>query len=129
MVYSTATRRTALRFGCALAAAAALAAPALVSATGPLYGSTYPSKASTKLFRGVGNVLFCWVELPLEINREIQNTDNVSGVFVGTGQGLWYTVRRFALGAVDVATFPVDVYDNNYQSVQRTEFPFIDEVE
>jgi putative exosortase-associated protein (TIGR04073 family) len=98
-------------------------------AVGPLYGSTYFSKVFSKLGRGVGNVFFCWVEVPIEINQNVQNTDNVSGAFVGGFTGLWYTIRRFGLGVVDVVTFPVDVYGNNYQSIQRTEFPFIDEVE
>ena len=106
----------------------AAAAPAFAG-RGPLYGSTYPSKVGGKLGRGLGNVFFCWMEFPLEINRETQNTDPVSGTAVGLGQGLWYTARRFALGAVDILTFPIDTYGNNYQSIQRTEFPFIDEVE
>lgn len=100
-----------------------------VQAAGPLYQSTYPSKITNKLGRGLGNILFCWAEIPLEINREIQNTDPVTGFFVGGGQGIYHTVKRLGLGVVDVVTFPVDIYGNNYQSVQRTEFPFIDEVE
>ena len=98
-------------------------------ATGPLYRTTYPSKITNKLGRGLGNVLFCWAEVPLEINREIQNTDPVTGTIVGLGEGLYYTGQRLALGLVDIVTFPVDIYGNNFQSVQRTEFPFIDEVE
>lgn len=100
-----------------------------VEAAGPLYGSTYPSKIAGKFGRGLGNIAFCWTEVPIEINREVQNTDPVSGFFVGLGQGIWYTVRRLGLGVADVVTFPVDVYGNNYQSIQRTEFPFIDDVD
>lgn len=105
----------------------ALVAPAF--AAGPLYRTTYPSKVSNKLGRGLGNIVFCWVEIPIEMNTEIQNTDLVTGSFMGFWQGLYFTGQRFVLGAVDVVTFPVDLYGNNYQSVQRTEFPFIDEVE
>ena len=105
----------------------ALMGPAL--AVGPLYGSTYPSKITSKLGRGLGNLLFCWVEIPIEINEEIQNTDPVTGTAVGLGEGLFYTVQRLGLSVVDIVTFPIDVYGNNYQSIQRTEFPFIDEVE
>lgn len=100
-----------------------------VRATGPLYRSTYPSKISYKLGSGLGNILFCWAEIPLEINEEIQNTDPVTGSVVGLGKGIYYTGQRLVLGVVDVVTFPIDVYGNNYQSIQRTEFPFIDEVE
>ena len=113
--------------GIVLILTVALAAP--VSATGPLYGSTYPSKITNKFGRGLGNILFCWAEIPLEINEEIQNTDLVTGSIVGLGKGIFYTGQRLVLGAVDVVTFPVDLYGNNFQSVQRTEFPFIDEVD
>ncbi len=106
----------------------ALSAPK-VDAAGPLYRSTYPSKITNKLWRGVGNVAFCWVEIPLEINKEIQNTDPFTGSVVGFFTGLFYTGQRFVLGAVDIVTFPIDVYGNNFQSIQRTEFPFIEEVE
>ena len=121
------------KLGVAAAAALALvllaAAPAGVHATGPQYKQTYPSKVFTKLWGGVSNVLFCWAEVPYEINREIQMTDNFTGAVVGLGRGTYYAVRRAGLGAVDIVTFPVDIYSNNYESIQRTDFPFIDEVE
>jgi putative exosortase-associated protein (TIGR04073 family) len=115
--------------GLALGALLAVVAPSAAQARGPLYGTTYPSKVTGKLWGGVSNVVFCWVEMPIEIIREIQNTDPFTGSVVGFFTGLWYTVRRFGLGLVDVVTFPLDVYGNNYQSIQRTDFPFIDEVE
>ncbi len=98
-------------------------------AAGPLYGSTYPSKITGKLWRGVGNVLFCWCEVPYEINHEVQNTDIFTGSIVGFFKGIYFTGQRLVLGIVDVVTFPIDIYGNNYQSIQRTKFPFIDEVE
>ncbi len=104
-------------------------APQEAEARGPLYRTNYPSKITYKLWSGMGNVLFSWCEIPIEVNREIQNTDPFTGTFVGAGKGLWYTGRRFVLGAVDVVTFPVDLYGNNWQTIQRTEFPFIEEVE
>lgn len=113
----------------ALAVAAFVSMTSVADAAGPLYGSTYPSKITNKLGRGLGNTVFCWVEIPLEINEEVQNTDPFTGFFVGGGKGIWYTIRRLGLGVVDIVTFPIDVYGNNYQSIQRTEFPFIDEVE
>lgn len=96
---------------------------------GPLYGLGYPSKIGGKLWRGVSNIAGCWLEYPLEINKHIQNTDPLSGSVVGLGTGTWYTIRRLGLGVVDTVTFPIDVYGNNYQSIQRSEFPFIDEVD
>jgi putative exosortase-associated protein (TIGR04073 family) len=115
--------------GTALLAIGLVLAPAVAPAAGPLYGSTWPSKVTGKLGRGIGNVLFCWVEIPIEINEEVQNTDPFTGSIVGLVEGIWYTIRRFGLAVVDIITFPIDIYGNNYQSIQRTEFPFIDEVE
>lgn len=106
----------------------ALGAPE-AKAEGPLYRSTYPSKITYKLGSGLGNVLFCWAEIPLEMNEEIQNTDPFTGTIVGFFKGLYFTGQRLVLGVVDIVTFPIDLYGNNYQSIQRTEFPFIDEVE
>ena len=103
--------------------------PNIADARGPLYRTTYPSKITSKFWGGFSNVMFCWVEVPIEINREIQNTDPFTGCVVGFGKGLWFTGQRFVLGAVDMITFPFNIYGNNYQSIQRTEFPFIDEVE
>ncbi|MDK2972816.1 MAG: hypothetical protein PWP23_2571 [Candidatus Sumerlaeota bacterium] len=112
-----------------LALGLAIAAPHQASAGGPLYRTTYPSKVTHKLWSGVSNIFFCWCEIPIEMNREIQNTDPFTGTFVGLGQGIVYTGRRLGLGVFDVVTCPFDIYDNNYQTIQRTEFPFIDEVE
>ncbi|MEQ8822119.1 MAG: exosortase system-associated protein, TIGR04073 family [Sumerlaeia bacterium] len=119
--------RLAAAFAVLLASAAL--APSVTDARGPLYGVTYPSKITGKLWSGVSNCLFCWSEIPIEINSEIQSTDPFTGSVVGLGKGLYFTGQRLVLGVVDVVTFPIDVYDNNYQSIQRTEFPFIDEVE
>ncbi|MCB2156043.1 exosortase system-associated protein, TIGR04073 family [bacterium] len=121
--------RIRLLFSALILAAGLLFVPTQAHAEGPLYGSTYTSKISGKLVRGAANIGFCWCEVPIEINREIQNTDPFTGSFVGFGKGLWYTGRRLVLGVVDVVTFPIDLYGNNYQSIQRTDFPFIDEVE
>ncbi|MGF1573317.1 MAG: exosortase system-associated protein, TIGR04073 family [Sumerlaeia bacterium] len=118
-----------LAFTFTLLGVAMFVTPSVADARGPLYGSTYPSKITGKLWGGVSNVLFCWVEVPIEINREIQKTDPFTGSVVGFAQGIYYTGKRFWLGTVDTVTFPVDIYKNNYQSVQRSEFPFIDEVE
>ena len=121
--------RTRLLIAAGIFAVAFAFAPRQADARGPLYRTTYPSKITYKLWSGVGNVFFSWVEIPIEMNHEIQDTDPFTGTFIGFGKGLYYTGQRFVLGAVDVVTFPVDLYGNNFQSIQRTEFPFIDEVE
>src|SRR6056297_1370202 len=106
------TKTTRQRFLLAAVAFAVLVAftPNHADAGGPLYRTTYPSKITHKMWSGVGNMLFSWCEIPIEINREIQNTDPFTGSVVGFGQGLWYTGQRFVLGLVDTVTFPVDIY-------------------
>lgn len=121
--------RVRLVLAAMIVAVAFAATPQIADARGPLYRHTLPSKMTYKLWSGVSNTLFCWTEIPIEINREIQNTDPFTGSVVGLVQGIVYTGRRLGLGIVDIVTFPVDIYGNNYQTIQRTEFPFIDEVE
>ncbi len=118
----------AIVLGIFAAALLAMAPPTAEAGRGPLHGLTYPSKIGAKLIRGIGNIAFCWVEVPIEINEEIQNTDPLSGTIVGLGEGIFFTGKRAVLGVADVVTFPIDIYGNNFQSIQRSEFPFIDEV-
>src|SRR5690606_34091091 len=96
--------RSLLRWGLMGLAMAILMmlAPTEAAAKGPLHGTTYPSKITTKLWSGISNTLFCWVEIPIEINREIQSTDPFTGFFVGAVKGIWYTGRRLVLGVVDI---------------------------
>jgi putative exosortase-associated protein (TIGR04073 family) len=82
-----------------------------------------------KLWRGLVNIPFCVSEIPIEINREVQNYDPFGGTLKGLTQGFYYTGVRLVWAVHDVVTFPIDTLGNNYGSKMRSEFPFIDETE
>ena len=93
---------------------------------GPLYRTTRFSRMTHKLWRGLVNIPFCFTEIPIEINREVQNLDPFGGTVKGLAQGVYYTGHRLVFAAVDVVTFPFAL-GNNYGTQMRSEFPFLDE--
>lgn len=94
---------------------------------GPLYRTNRLSRMTHKFWRGVVNIPFSVVEIPIEINREVQNYDPFGGTVRGLGQGTYRTGERLLWAVVDVVTFPVDIWGNNYGTKMRSEFPFLDE--
>ena len=60
------------------------------------------------------NTVFFWAEVPKEVNRDWQNVDPLTGVFTGTGKGLYKGAQRFGAGIYEMVTFPVDT-PANYQ--------------
>lgn len=58
-----------------------------------------------KLFRGVHNVLFGWVEIPKTIMLDTAYVDPFTGFFTGLVHGTARTVERTGIGAVEVLTF------------------------
>lgn len=109
------------------AAALATLAPTPAPAAGPLYRTTPYSRITHKFLRGLINIPFCVTEIPIEINREWRSYDPVGGTLKGLVQGFYFTGERLVLAVVDVVTFPIDVWGNNYGTKMRSEFPFIDE--
>jgi putative exosortase-associated protein (TIGR04073 family) len=77
-------------------------------ARGPFYPESVPARASRKFARGFLNTVFFWAEIPKEVNRDWQNIDPLTGVFTGTGKGLYKGAQRFGAGIYEMATFPVD---------------------
>lgn len=94
--------------------------------TGPFYGVASPSRMSRKLFRGVGNVVFGFMELPLTINREIARLDPVTGAVTGTIKGTARTAARMGVGAFEVVTFPIPT-PRDYRPIIKPEFVMQDE--
>ncbi len=94
---------------------------------GPLYRTSRFSRMTHKLWRGLVNIPFCFVEIPIEINREVQNYDPFGGICKGLAQGVYYTGHRLVWAVHDVVTFPFDDLRNNYGTKMRSEFPFLDE--
>ncbi len=79
---------------------------ATATATGPLYKTTRASKMSNKFLCGVINIPFSFMEIPKALNKNIKNTDYFTGIFVGLGEGVYKTSKRFSYGVVEVLTFP-----------------------
>ena len=97
-------------------------------ATGPLYGVTKETKMTRKLLRGFLNIPFCVMEIPLEINKEIQLTDPFTGFWVGLVNGSVKTWKRGVTGVWEVLTFPIEVPEG-YKPLCDPEFPMMDIVD
>ncbi len=97
-------------------------------ATGPLYGVKKETKMTRKLLRGLLNIPFSVVEIPLEINEQVQTTDPFTGFFVGLGRGTAQAWKRCMVGIFDVVTFPIEVPEN-YNPISDPEFPMMDIVD
>jgi putative exosortase-associated protein (TIGR04073 family) len=85
-------------------------------ARGPFYSESVPARASRKFARGFLNTVFFWAEVPKEVNRDWQNVDPLTGVFTGTGKGLYKGAQRFGTGIYEMATFSCDS-PANYQPI------------
>jgi putative exosortase-associated protein (TIGR04073 family) len=85
-------------------------------ARGPFYSESVPARSSRKFARGFVNTIFFWAEIPKEVNRDWQNVDPLTGVFTGTGKGLYKGAQRFGTGIYEMVTFPYDS-PANYQPI------------
>ncbi|MBX7246032.1 MAG: exosortase system-associated protein, TIGR04073 family [Candidatus Sumerlaeaceae bacterium] len=85
-------------------------------ARGPFYSESVPARSGRKFTRGFLNTVFFWAEIPKEVNRDWQNVDPLTGVFTGTGKGLYKGAQRFGVGVYEMVTFPVDT-PANYQPI------------
>lgn len=74
-------------------------------ARGPFYTESTGAKKSRKFTRGVVNTLFFWAEIPKEVNRDWRNVDPMTGVFSGTGKGIYRGGQRFGAGVYEMVTF------------------------
>jgi putative exosortase-associated protein (TIGR04073 family) len=85
-------------------------------ARGPFYSESIPARSSRKFTRGLLNTVFFWAEIPKEVNRDWQNVDPLTGVFTGTGKGIYKGAQRFGVGVYEMVTFPLDS-PANYQPI------------
>ncbi|MBI4431753.1 MAG: exosortase system-associated protein, TIGR04073 family [Candidatus Omnitrophica bacterium] len=69
--------------------------------------ASYTEGVAQKLGRGVGNVIYSPLEIPLRVDHEITSDDYVYGVPKGALKGIVYAVGRLTVGAYEVATFPI----------------------
>ncbi len=64
-----------------------------------------------KFGRGVGNVLFGWLEIPATTYERWDERDTISSFFGGVAIGVVRGVARTAVGAFEIVTFPLPVPD------------------
>lgn len=94
-------------------------------ARGPFYPESVPARSARKFARGFVNTVFFWAEVPKEINRDWQNVDPLSGVFTGTGKGVYKGAQRFGAGVYEMVTFCKDS-PAQYQPLVYPETPLED---
>jgi len=63
-------------------------------------------RPAEKLGRGITNVAFCFLELPMAWTEVSEDKGALAGLTYGTLRGVIYTVARIGVGVVDVVTFP-----------------------
>jgi len=94
----------------------------------PLYARDY--NPLSKFARGMVNVGFGWLEIPRQMVKvKAAEGDEISGefagIFWGPLKGLCYFIGRSAIGAYELATFPIPTY----KPLVRPEYIFDDEYE
>ncbi len=73
----------------------------------PAVYAGYTGAIAQKFSRGVGNVIYSPLEIPLQVSQEITTEDYVYAIPKGLLQGFFYAVGRFVVGAYEVLTFPI----------------------
>ena len=125
-------KQSARRVAIALAATFALSAWFGVAESeareGPLYKHSKSAKMTRKLFRGVGNTLFCWAEIPKSVFRKSYSTDIFTGVFYGIGEGIENGGKRLGYGVWETVTF-YSPGQREYRPYMEPEFVLMDVVE
>ncbi len=79
--------------------------------------------AKDKFNRGFSALALGWLELPGTILEESRASNPVQGLVVGTIKGAFRTVRRVAVGAYEVITFPAAV-PADYEKIVEPEYPW-----
>lgn len=66
-------------------------------------------KMMTKLGRGVLNIVTCWLEIPRNVAIQWEQTDPITGLFVGGAKGIGWGFARLVTGAYETLSFPFPV--------------------
>ena len=64
-------------------------------------------KPAWKLSRGIANVLFSPLEIPMKWHDVQRQEGGIVGITYGTLKGLIYMAARIGVGFVDIFTFPI----------------------
>ena len=60
-----------------------------------------------KLGRGVSNVVFSPLEIPLRVGKDMEQMDPIAAFFSGSLKGVAWGCARLVAGAFDIATFVI----------------------
>ena len=72
--------------------------------------------STRKLSRGLSNILYCWIELPVTLWRANESDAQATEAIVnGTIQGLERTGTRLVYGLYEVVNFPRPIYKDSYR--------------
>ncbi len=74
-------------------------------------GETWALKPVEKLGRGIANVAFGALEIPMKMWDVNQSMGGIAGITYGPLKGVAYTVAREVVGVVDIVTFLVPLPD------------------
>ena len=85
------------------------------SLAGPVYAMNFSGPAK-KLSRGAKNLVTFPAELPYRMKMESKNLGPGEGLIYGFFEGLGMMVVRAAAGAIEVATFFIQI-PNNYKPI------------
>lgn len=94
----------------------------------PAYAKNYTPL--NKLARGIVNTGLGWLEIPRQMIKvkaaeEHKLSGEFAGIFVGPLKGLCYFLGRLAVGAYELATFPIPTY----KPLIKPEYIFYNEYE
>jgi putative exosortase-associated protein (TIGR04073 family) len=85
---------------------------------GPTQETPQPTeleKRFTKLGRGVTNIAFGWLEIPLTTNKRLEDGHSGADVLVvGPTLGTVRAIMRTGIGIVEVLTFPVSSKEDDF---------------
>lgn len=121
------TRSTLIVFGVSVLVFTLLLS-SVCYATGPLYDVSKEAKVSRKLLRGLLNIPFSVIEIPLEINKQVKSLDPFTGFWVGAVKGSAKMWKRACAGVWELFTFPIEI-PKGYRPIIEPEFPMMDVVD
>lgn len=77
----------------------------------------------TKLGRGITNIVFFWMEIPVNTQKAANRHGVASGFFEGIFTGLYYGTGRILTGAYDVVTFLIPL-PSGYGALMKPDYVF-----
>ncbi|MDQ6967613.1 MAG: exosortase system-associated protein, TIGR04073 family [Mariprofundaceae bacterium] len=85
--------------------ALAIAAAAVLAVSSPAMAGEYANDAASKFTRGLANTATGWGEIPKNIALESEESNVLVGITYGTVKGVFHTVGRTVVGALELGTF------------------------